>query len=129
MGRGGGFGGESPLLDLGSNKALQNRGRVRGSREAGFARYLSPFLRCFNPLKLLYRAGHLLGALGFPKLYIKAHIHILGIGFLRASFAIRKFERETSSCCSRRVLCCSQGGRTCPHTSTRSGKHCRRIRG
>ena len=45
--------------------------RIRG---AGFNEDLSPLLRSFNPLQLLYRAGHLMGTLGLPISYKRTHI-------------------------------------------------------
>ena len=49
------------LLDLGSNKIPKYRGQVREEKEASYGLDLSPFGEFLGVLKLLYRAGHLVG--------------------------------------------------------------------
>ena len=78
-------------------------GRVREDRDAGYGECLSPFGRCFNALKLPYRAGHLVRSLGIHIPYKRTLILVFRLSFLWATKAIRICEGGEPYCCCRRL--------------------------
>ena len=115
-----------PVLDPISLETLKQGGRPYGRPQGLFLWPRRGFFLLLNSSK---GAGHLGFGLGVV-------LHIKGLYTrVRSSIVLRDLQpseflrEERLFAVQGGFLCCSHGGRQCPPTSTRSGKHNRRIRG